>query len=171
MTKAKIVKSLPNSFLHYTLTDISQVQLSMLTTNLQKGLNHPDFDKSYLKLQLQQIQDSAHTNKSILKEWSALSYTQYLTHTCHALQTIHKLNIKFLRPLNNWSITTSFLGTSLNLILLSHHRCTHLKKTLNSHGIVCIEQFMDFRNKELLEQQNFHHNIKKIPRGRIPKCF
>ena len=89
----------------YTISDISQIQLTTLLTNVFQGLNHVSFDNSYLKLCLQEIQDTAHIEASILEKQSLLPTIETLTYTSQAILAIHKLNIKFTRPLNAWPIT------------------------------------------------------------------
>jgi len=173
--KAKLAKGVPNSFMNcseiYAISDIAQSQLTTLSTNLLRGLNHISFDNSYLKLRLQEIQDAAYMETSILEEKPILPTTENLTHTSQAILAIHKLNIKFVKPLNAWPVVTKLLGTSINQLLLTHPRSAYLKDKLNQHHVDCIEQFLDLSNTKLIEWKNFHHNIKKIPRGRTPKWF
>ncbi|CAG8853457.1 1076_t:CDS:1, partial [Gigaspora margarita] len=50
-----------------------------LATTLIRNLNHPSFDKYFLKIRLQEIQDFAATNVSILSELSFISPIYNLT--------------------------------------------------------------------------------------------
>jgi len=173
--KGKLAKGVPNSFLYcakiYALCDLEQAQLSTLTSTLIKGLNHPHFDSSYLKLRIQQLQDSTMSNISILEEEPLFPTVQSRTHTAQAILAIHKLHLKLVRPLNNWPTTTNILGTSINNTLLKHPKGAYFKERLNEHNISCIEQFLNWKNNKLLDWKNFQHNIKKIIRGRTPKWF
>jgi len=173
--KAKLAKGVPNSFMTcasiYAITDISQAQLTTLTTNLLRGLNHITFDSSYLKIRLQKIQEAAYTKSSILEERPIISSPESLTHTSQAVLAIHELNINLTRPLNTWPIPTKTLGSSINYLLHKNPRSSYLKNKLNQHHISCIEQFLDPTNTKLLSWKELHHNIRKIPRGRTPKWF
>jgi len=84
---------------------------------------------------------------------------------------LHALSLTTSRNLDNWPIPKNFTGTSINQILQNSSKASYLKKKLNNHNIASIEQFLNADNTELLEWNNFHHNIKKIPRGRQPRWF
>ena len=71
----------------------------------------------------------------------------------------------------NWPIPLNTKGTPINEILTNHPYAHILKQQLNKHSIYYIEQFLSYNNTELLNWQDFHHNILKIPRGQIPKWF
>src|SRR5260364_415772 len=111
------------------------------------------------------------SNKSILETEPLLPAIQLRTYTAQAILATHKLYLKLVRPLNNWPITMGLQGTSVNNILLKHHKGTYLKEKLNEHNISCIEQFLNWKNDKLLSWLNFQYNIKKIIRGRTPKWF
>jgi hypothetical protein len=75
------------------------------------------------------------------------------------------------RDTNDWPCPKKFTNTSINQILIQHPRASYLKEKLNGHNIYCIEQFLNATNTELLTWNQFHHNIKKIPRGQCPRWF
>jgi hypothetical protein len=173
--KAKLARGVPNSFLHnpdiYALTNIAQAQLSALVTTLQKNLNHSDFDSSFLKLRLQQLQDAAFTNISILAQPPIFPTAQTNTQTGQMVLALHALGMQTSRDINDWPCPKKFTNTSINQILIQHPRASYLKEKLNRHNIYCIEQFLNATNTELLTWNQFHHNIKKIPRGQCPHWF
>src|SRR5439155_26954295 len=70
-----------------------------------------------------------------------------------------------------WPIPLNATGTPINEIIINHPHSSLLKQQLNQHSIYYIEQFLNHDNTELLDWQSLHHNILKIPRGRIPKWF
>ena len=173
--KGRLARGLPNSFLTcpgiYELKDLRQAQSTTLISVLSKNLNHPNFHNSFLKLRLQQLQDASLVNTSILEETPIFPTSQLHTHTAQSILAMHELGIQFTRPLFPWPIPTTLLGTSVNTLLNDHPNKTTLKQYLNKHNITCIEQFFDHKNLQLLTWQEFHHNIRTIPRGRIPKWF
>jgi len=150
------------------LTDLAQAQTSALVLTFQKNLNHSNFDSSFLKLRLQQLQDAALTNTSILLQLPVFPLIQTNTQTCQMIIALHALGMQTSRENDEWPCPKNFPGTSVNQILLNHHRASYLKEKLNKHNITSIEQFLNVTNTELLTWNNFHHNIKKIPRGQCP---
>src|SRR6185437_9375455 len=111
------------------------------------------------------------TNKSVLKSCPLLPYKQFNTYTRQTIMAIHKLNISFSRPFRDWPIIKKFCGTSIDQIIESHSTKEHLKENLNKYQIMIIEQFLNTTNSEFVNWTDFHHNIKRIPRGRKPKWF
>ena len=81
----------------YALTDLSQAQTSLLASTLQKNLNYSNFDSSFLKLQLQQLQDSALTNTSILSQLPVFSTSQINTQTCQMILAMHAIGLQTSR--------------------------------------------------------------------------
>lgn len=152
--KAKLAWGLPNSFLFcpgiYALIDIEQAQDQALITTLQKGLNHPNFGSSYLKIRLQQIQDASNSNTSVLLESPLLPLNQLHTYTAQAILAMHKLNISYCNPQYEWPIITKKLGTLIDQIIDLHPKKAYLKEKLNKLNITSIEQFLNLDNRELL---------------------
>ena len=153
--KARLARGVPNSFLFnpdiYALNNLAQAQLSALAITLQKNLNHHNFDSSFLKLQLQQLQDLALTNVSILTQLSVFSAIQLNTQTCQMVLALYALNLQTSQNGDNWPIPKTFAGTSINQILLNHPRASYFKEKLNNHNIASIEQFLNTTNSELLK--------------------
>ena len=174
--KAKLSRGIPNSFLFhpeiYALKPLAQIQAHHLSTTFLRNINHPEFDNSFLKIRLQELQDSSKSNQSILQDLPLLPLRQTKTYTAQTVLTLHSLNISMRRhTLTDWPITCDIKGTSINEIL-QHHPSPHLmKEKLNLHNISSIEQFLDSSNSNLLDWNSFHHNIQKIPPGRIPRWF
>ena len=172
--KARLSRGIPNSFLYhpeiYALKDIQQLQESHLSSTLLRNLNYPNFDSSFLKIRLQQIQDSTASNLSILSHPPLLPKKQKDTHTRQSILAIHSLHIQLLRNEDiKWPIPLNTKGTPINEVIANHSHAHLLKQQLNRHSIYYIEQFLNHNNTELLKWQDFHHNILKIPRGRIPR--
>ena len=84
--------------------------------------------------------------------------SQLHTYTAQAILAIHKFNIQFLRPNNNWPIplpTTP--GTPVDSILSkASTSISYLKEQLNIHNITCIEQFTNHDNTRVLNWKQFH---------------
>src|SRR5439155_12174147 len=106
--KAKLARSIPTSFLHhseiYSLLSLPLVQTSHLVSSLSRNLNHIEFDLSFLKARLQQLQDSTWSCSSILIYPPIFPSSQLYTYTAQAILAIHKFNIQFLHSNNNWPI-------------------------------------------------------------------
>ena len=65
---------------------------------------------------------------------------------------MHKLNIQFICSNNNWPIP---LSTTLSILVDSilskaSTSISHLKEQLNTHNIICIEQFTNYDNTRVL---------------------
>ena len=173
--KAKLAKGIPNSFITcteiYALKSIAQAQSSTLTLTVQRNLNNTNFDNSFFKIRLQQLQDAAMTNISILQRPPVFPLNQIKTHTCQAIMACHEMGIQFEKKLSEWPTPKKLLGTSINEIILYCQRGSHYKQYLNKHNIICIEQFLSTDNKNFLLWEQLHHSIKKIPTGKKPKWF
>ena len=83
----------------------------------------------------------------------------------------YTLGFQTSHQVNNWSCLKNFEGTSINQILINYPKVSYLKDKLNNYNIFSTEQFLNSTNTELLKQNNFYHNIKKISRGYCPKQF
>ena len=175
-SKAKLSRGVPNSFLFhpniYGLKNISMHQPTILAKNLLKNINHPQFENSFLKIRLQDLQDSTKTHSHIFHETPLFPRNQLYTHTAQSILAIHATDIQFIRNITtDWPKPLPRNGTPINDIIIHHPKSHHLKEKLNHHDIRYIEQFLNFNNTELLNWQNFHHNIGKIPPGRTPQWF
>jgi len=175
-SKAKLARGVPNSFLFhrsiYGLKNLIQIQPTSLATSLLKNINHPSFETSFLKLRLQELQESTKSQHSILHVLPLFPSGQARTYTAQAILALHTLNIQLTRnPETDWPKPLPTTGTSINEILRFHPNAQSLKEKLNLHNIRYIEQFLNYNNNELLNWKNFHHNILKIPPGRTPRWF
>ena len=153
--KARLSRGIPNSFLYhpeiYALKDIQQLQESHLSSTLLRNLNHPNFDSSFLKIRLQQIQDSTASNLSILSHSPLLPKKQKDTYTGQSILAIHSLHIQLLRNEDiKWPIPLNTKGTPINEVIANHSHAHLLKQQLNKHSIYYIEQFLSHNNTELL---------------------
>src|SRR5689334_1444876 len=83
----------------------------------------------------------------------------------------HALNLQTSRNSDNWPCLTTITGTLINQVLVNYPRASYLTKKLNNHNINSIEQFLNSTNSEFLNWNSFHHNIKKILRGKCPCWF
>ena len=104
-------------------------------------------------------------------EQPVLTTNEAKTNTAQMILTLHLLNMQLERVANPWPIPKQTKGTSINQILYSMKQSYSIKQQLNNHDITCIEQFLDYSNHNILNWKSFHHNIQKIPRGKIPKWF
>src|SRR5437588_8927621 len=117
-----------------------QVQESYLSLTLLRNLNHPNFNSSFLKIRLQQLQDSTTSNLSILVYSPLLPKKQKDTHTGQSILAIHSLHIQLLRNEEmNWLIPLNTKGTPINEILTNYPHVHILKQQLNKHSIYYIE--------------------------------
>ena len=97
-----------------------QVQESHLLSTLLRNLNHPKFDSSFLKIRLQQLQDSTASNLSILLYSPLLLKKQINTHTGQSILAIHSLNIQILRNEDiNWPTPLDTIGTPINELIIN----------------------------------------------------
>ncbi|CAG8559878.1 1538_t:CDS:1 [Ambispora leptoticha] len=108
---------------------------------------------------------------SILSQLPVFPTIQTYTQTCQMILALHALGLQTSRYGDNWPLPKEFIGTPINQILLDHPKASYFKEKLNNHKVFSVEQFLNATNTELLEWNNFHHNIKKIPRGRCPHWF
>ena len=87
--KGGLVREIPNSFIYnpeiYGLDNLLQVHNNALTSLLSKNLNHKDFDKSFLKMRIQQLQEAANIEKSILSHTLLFPHKQNLTHMARSI--------------------------------------------------------------------------------------
>jgi len=171
--KGGLARGIPNSFIYnpeiYGLDNLLQVHDNALISLMSKNLNHKDFDKSFLKMRIQQLQEAANTEKSILSHTPIFPHRQNSTHTAQSITAGLSLGITWNKPLNQWPILPNrLLGTSIDQFIIDHPKRHILKEKMNRHGIYCVEQLLDLRNKNFLSWAEIHHNIQKIPRGRPP---
>ncbi|CAG8660158.1 747_t:CDS:2, partial [Paraglomus brasilianum] len=116
---------------------------------------------------------STQSNQSILYSPPLFPRKQLKTYTAQMVLALHSLDIQIFRNEHNeWPIPRKNNGgTLINDILLPHPKAHTLKEKLNQHEIIYIEQFLNHNNTRFLEWRGFHHNIGKIPMGRIPTWF
>src|SRR6185295_1817806 len=98
--KAGLASSIPNSTIHhyriYGLRTIEDIQTQQHISIINQMLNHPLFSKSSFKIRLQQLQNSAATNKSILSLYPKIfPNTEVNTTTAIMLNTCQLNNIVF----------------------------------------------------------------------------
>src|SRR5437016_2676101 len=106
-----------------------QVQESYLSLTLLRNLNHPNFDLSFLKIRLQQLQDSTASNLSILSHLLLLPKKQANTHTGQSILAMHSLYIQFLRNEDiTWPIPHNAIGTPINEIIMNYPHSSLLKQ-------------------------------------------
>src|SRR6185437_7064095 len=174
--KARLSRNIPNSFLFhpeiYALKPLSQVQSQHLATNFLRNINHPEFDSSFLKIRLQELQDATNSRQSILRTIPLLPRNHFNTYTGQTIMTLHSIDINLNRhTLTDWPKPCTIKGTPIDDILNQHPAANLMKEKVNIHNIRCIKQFLDSDNSEFLNWQSFHHNIHKIPSGQIPQWF
>ena len=121
-SKAKLSRGVPNSFLFhphiYGLKNLAQNQLTILTTSLQRNINHSNFNTSFLKARLQDLQDSTKSYHSILTTPPLFPISQYNTHTAQSILAIHTSEIQLVHHTEtDWPKPLTRLGTSINDIL------------------------------------------------------
>src|SRR6185437_11528925 len=159
--KAKISRNIPNSFLYhqdiYTLKYLPQIQQSHLSSTIVKNINHIDFDRSFFKIYLQELQDSTQSDKSILHSLPLFPRKQLKTYTSQMILALHSLDIQVFRNEHNeWPIPRkNNCGTLINNILLQHPKAHILKEKLNLHEVVYVEQFLNYNNSRFLDWRGF----------------
>ena len=174
--KAGLASSIPNSTIHhyqiYGLRTIEDIQTQQHISIINQLLNHPLFSISSFKIRLQQLQNSAATNKSILSLYpKTFSDIEAHTTTAMILNTCYLNNITFNNSANPWPKPLSTMGTSINLILNSMPLACKIKNKLNNLHLYYIEQLVLKDQMITRTWRNLAHTIQKIPRGRQPKWF
>ncbi|CAG8689090.1 2734_t:CDS:1 [Ambispora leptoticha] len=173
--KAGFASTIPSSTLFYnriySLKIMQNTQQLQLINNFSKILNHPSFGTFALKIRLQQLQNSATTNHSILMHQPILPSPENKTTTVQIILKLHKVQLILHNDSNIWPIPMNQIGTSINSILYSNLKASVIKGKLNTHHIYFIEQLTNSSHTQLLTWQESHHNTQKIPRGRQPKWY
>ena len=145
--------------------------MQFILTNLLNTINGNDFNTSTLKIRLQQIQNVAYTNISILVQLPVLPIKEQRTLTGFAISQLYLAQIQYQRPLNPWPKPLQNRGHSINTILQNISNAPLIKKRLNKLKIGFIEQFLNFKLDDNLSWKEFHHHTLTIPTGREPKWY
>ena len=153
--KAGFARTSPNStFFHhqiYGLRTIENIQTQQHISTIYRLLNHSNFQNSSLRIRLQQIQNTAATNISILTEHNyILPKKQADTPLALMLLHLQQLQISFINNNNNWPKPLEQQGTTINTILYLVKKPHQIKFKLNKIGLYFIEQLTNYNNTTLL---------------------
>lgn len=80
---------------------------------------------------MQQLQNKANTNISILEEQPIFSKIKDKTYIAFLINTLYNLNLQLTRSYNIWSILQKINRISINLIINQYKHRQRLKKKLN----------------------------------------
>src|SRR5260364_175590 len=122
-SKAGMAVTIPSSTIYYYqiygLKMVKEKQTTQQISMLHRQLNHQNFENSTLKIRLQQIQNSANTNLSILECSNyVLTYKKSRTTTVKVLNYLENLGMSIVRNiLNNWPKQLEEQGSSINTVL------------------------------------------------------
>ncbi|CAG8838667.1 14422_t:CDS:1, partial [Gigaspora margarita] len=130
--------------LHYSLSNLNLEYDSHLATTLICNLNHPSFDKYFLKIRLQKIQDFAATMFLFCQNFLLLA---------QSIISLHRTNLQI---------------TPINSLLMLYPQAATLRQKLNKKKIFYIKQYL---TTHILDWHRFYQNIDKIPKGCKPKWF
>ncbi|CAG8674689.1 3376_t:CDS:1, partial [Paraglomus occultum] len=167
--------SIPNStmFHHkiYALRKVNEIQDQQHIAQMIYQLNHHNFYNSTLKIRLQQIQNAAATNTSILTNHSyTLSQEEHFSTTAKMLQSLHQAKVS-IKHADIWPKPLTFQGTTINYILQQLKSAYKIKTKLNKLEIYAIEQCTNYTHSQTLIWTHIAQTIPKIQRGRKPKWF
>ncbi|CAG8681638.1 531_t:CDS:1, partial [Ambispora leptoticha] len=158
--KAGFASTIPSSTLFhnriYSLKTTQNTQQLQHINNFIKILNHPSFGISALKIQLQQLQNSAATNLSILTYQPTFPTPESKTTTAQIVLELHKAQLTLHNDSNIWPILMNQTGTSINNILYSNSKASVIKRKLNTHHIYFIEQLTNHSHTQFLTWQESH---------------
>ena len=119
--KAGLARSVPNSTLFhhriYGLRTVSDIQTQQHISLLNRQLNYANPPNTALKIRMQQLQNTIHSNKSILSDSIyILPQDEAKTPLANMLINLKKAGITFSN-LNNWPLPKEQLGTTIDLAL------------------------------------------------------
>src|SRR5260364_259840 len=107
-SKAGMAVTIPSSTIYYyqiyRLKTVEEKQLTQQISMLHRQLNHQNFENSTLKIRLQQIQNSANTNLSILECPNyVLTHKESRMTIAKVLNHLENLGMSIVQNiLNNW---------------------------------------------------------------------
>jgi len=134
-------------------------------------LNHHNFYNSTFKIRLQQIQNAAATNTSILTDHLyTLGYEEHFSTTARMLQSLHQAKIT-IKHAETWPKPLVFSGTTINYTLQQLKSAYKIKTKLNKLEIYAIEQCTNYTHSQTLTWTHIAQTTMKIQRGRKPKWF
>ena len=134
-------------------------------------LNYKKFSSYPIYVLLQNLQNDASTNLSILTHRPVFSTKYKNTLTVAIIEELHNREMQLTNEINKWPVPREEEGTPINEILGNNTSKMNLKNKLNTHNIYYIEQFMNHNCSKLLQWKQMFHNIGKIIRGRKPRWF
>src|SRR6185437_2725075 len=173
--KARLARSVPDSMLTnhnlYSVKKVKDIQAMQHITQMWKEMNSEEFEGSPLYINLQNLQNAATTNVSILEERPVFPIEYTKIRTAAIIENMHQAEIQLIRGERRWPRCLEEEGTPINRLLENHGKKNTIKSKLNKHKIYYKEQFMNSDGTKLLEWGEIFHNIRKIIKGRQPKWF
>src|SRR5690242_9901946 len=121
--KAGMSKAIPNSTLYnhriYALRTLWNIQCQHHISKITQQINDPDLCNSSLYIHIQQLQNAANTNTSILVDpLYILPTSEHNTTTAKRIQILHDNNFTIINNISNWPKPLPNKGNSINKILL-----------------------------------------------------
>ncbi|RIB04802.1 hypothetical protein C2G38_2221367 [Gigaspora rosea] len=130
-----------------------------------------DFEKSPLKVRLQQLQNEARTPASILLEMPVFTLREERTNTAQQIKTLHKQKLQLIREQSEWPVPATKKGMSINTVIWKMKEASKIKQSMNKHDIIYVEQLLNNDQTDTTTWRGKKNNTKKITMGRIPRWF
>jgi hypothetical protein len=134
-------------------------------------MNNTNWDETPAFIILQELQNAANTNTSILEEEPVFPKEVNFSRTAAIIKEMHEMEIKLVNKRKVWPQPLKEKGTSINYILKKMEKRNDIKTSMNKHGLKYIEQLLDGECKNFVTWKGLAHNLGKIIKGRKPRWF
>ena len=173
--KARIVRTAPNTLMwHYNIYGLNKtkdIQRLQHVNQLWKDLNNPNWENTPAYIIIQELQNDANTNTSILEEELVFLKEVNWSRTAAVIREMHETEIKLINERKRWPQPLKEKGTSINYIIKKMKKRNDIKTSMNKHGIKYIEQLLDGECREFVTWKRLAHNLGKISKGRELRWF
>ena len=169
--KAELTSSVPNSILYYhrlySLRTVEDLQVQQNISLLHNLVNSSNEFNTIFKSRIQQLQEAAVTNISILKQdLHIFAAPENNTTIAKRIYQMHSLHCSFTNRLSNWPQELQKTRHSINKIIKMLPNIILIKKRLNKIGLYFIEQMLNYDNISTLPWSLLPHTTHNIPRGK-----
>ena len=173
--KARIVRTAPNTLLwHYNIYGLNKtkdIQRLQHVNQLWKDMNNTNWNETPAFIIIQELQNAANTNTSILEEEPVFPKEVNASRTAAIIKEMHETEIKLVNERKVWPQPLKEKGTSINYILKKMEKRNDIKTSINKHGLKYIEQLLDGECKNFVTWKGLAHNLGKIIKGKKPRWF
>src|SRR6185437_6278534 len=134
-------------------------------------MNNTNWNETPAFIIIQELQNAANTNTSILEEEPVFPKEVNSSRTAAIIKEMHETEIKLVNERKVWPQPLKEKGTSINYILKKMEKRNDIKTSINKHGLKYIEQLLDGECKNFVTWKGLAHNLGKIIKGRKPRWF